>query len=145
ARKADPAVEGLRKEFDARATAWLIILDSRGELLDAGAADRAGAFKSKETAEKFAEPFLDRVEASLKRSESLQDLERRWTRDPLHESGFTAVISRLEEVGSYTRLREFCEKVAALPDLSPDRRADALLRAFAVKPREFNGSVSTAE
>lgn len=144
-RKSDPEAEALRREFDARATAWLVVLDPRGELLDGGPADRSGAFKKKETAAAFAGPFFDRAEAALKRTESLQDLERRWDRDPGAEAAFEALAARLEELGSYTRLRERCERTALLPGLSPDRRADALLRAFAAKPREFNPSTGTPE
>lgn len=47
-RKADPACEALRKELDARAASWVIVLDARGELLDSGAADGNGALKKKE-------------------------------------------------------------------------------------------------
>jgi hypothetical protein len=144
-RKADPATAGLRKEFDARGTAWLIVLDARGELLEAGYADRTGAFKKKETAEKFADPFLDRVEKSLLRKESLQDLERRWIQDPKDEPTFAALASRLEEMAAFTRLREFCERAAAIPGLPAGYRADALLRAFAARPREFNSPPGTRE
>jgi len=145
ARKGDPASELLRKEFDARFTSWLIVLDGRGELLESGFADRAGDFKKKETAEKCAGPFLDRVERSLERKMTLQNLERRWKRDPAAESAFTELVERYEEMAAYARLREFCEKVASLPGLPAGRRADAQLRAFVTRPREMDSVVGTPE
>jgi hypothetical protein len=105
-RKSAPEAEALRREFDARATAWLVVLDPRGELLDGGPADRTGAFEKKESAAAFAGPFLDRIETALKRTGSLQDLERLCDRNPGSEAAFEALASRLEELEAYTRLRE---------------------------------------
>ena len=143
-RKADPACDALRREFDARATSWVIVLDPRGELLDSRMADGTGALKDKETIDRFPDQFADRVEQGLQRKESLQDLERRWAKDPKEESGFEALAARLEDQSAYARVRDLCEKVAALPDLPADRRAGALLRGYAARPREY-GVLGTPE
>lgn len=143
-RKADPACDALRREFDARATSWVIVLDPRGELLDSRMADGTGALKNKETIDRFPDQFADRVEQGLQRKESLQDLERRWAKDPKEESGFEALAARLEDQSAYARVRDLCEKVAALPDLPADRRAGALLRGYAARPREY-GVLGTPE
>ncbi len=143
-RRADPACEPLRKEFDARAAAWVIVLDPRGELLDSGAADGTGALKNKDSALAFPGVFADKLEAGLRRKESLQDLERRWAKEPKEEAGFEALASRLEELTSDARLRELCTKVADLPGLPAARRSGALLRGFIARSREY-GALGTAE
>lgn len=143
-KKADPACEALRKEFDARAASWVVVLDPRGELLDSWMADGDGALKNKDSAERFPGMLADRVEESLRRKESLQDLERRWEKDAKAEAGFEALASRLEEMSADGRLRGLCEKVAALPDLPADRRSGALLRGFIARSREY-GALGTAE
>ena len=141
-RKSDPACEALRKEFDARATGWVIVLDARGELLDSWAADKTGALKKKESAEGFPALFADKLDESLRRKETLQELERRWEKAPKEEAPFDALASRLEEMGSFGRLRGFCEKVAALTGLPAERRAGALLWGYSARPREFAALVT---
>jgi hypothetical protein len=143
-RKADPACDALRKEFDARATAWFVVLDRRGELLDSGAADESGALKTKEGAAAFPDRFAARVEQGIARTESLQDIERRFEQDPAEEAGFEKLASRLEELKANSRLRTLCEKVAPLSGLSADRRSGVLLRGFIARSREF-GSLGTAD
>jgi uncharacterized small protein (DUF1192 family) len=143
-RKADPACEAWRKEFDVRATAWVIVLDPRGERLDSWMADATGLLKNKDTLDKFPAHFADKLEDSLRRKETLEDLERRWEAHPADESAFDKLASRLEELMADRRTRELCEKFAALPGLPADRRGGALLRGFIARSREY-GALATAE
>ncbi len=142
-RKADPLWEDLRKEFGARATSWVIVLDPKGELLDAGPADATGALKKQETLSGFPDLLADRIERGLGRQESLQELERRWSKDPKSESAFEALAARFEEMKLDTRLREACEKLAAFPGLPAARYSGALLRGYAVRSHEY-GALGTA-
>jgi hypothetical protein len=137
-READPACKALRKEFDARATGWVIVLDRRGELLDCGMADETGALKTKEGCAKFPDLVSDRIERSLRRTETLQDLERTFEKAPSEEAPFEKLASRLEELKMQTRLRALCERVAALPGLPAERRSGALLLRFVARSREFS-------
>ena len=64
------------------------------------------------------------IQQSLERTESVQELERRWRKDEAVTATFEAFASRLEEMHGHARFRQVCDETAARPGLSKDKRDD---------------------
>jgi len=89
----------LRREFRLpyASVAWIVVLDARGETLAAFTADAAGGC-TKEDAAELPAKLAAMIDARLKRTESLQDLERR--------GAFWERVERLHEASDGPRLAE---------------------------------------
>src|SRR5438105_1051796 len=61
---------------------WVVVLDGRGETLARWIGDSAGAGCDERSADKFAENLVELIRKGLKRTESVQELERRWRSHP---------------------------------------------------------------
>jgi len=98
-RKHDPAGPALMKEFDDGHFGYcgVIVLDGRGELLVFMSADSCDPECTKESIPRFPELLAAKIEAGLKRTESLQELERRWKKAPDDPLAFDRYLERIEE------------------------------------------------
>ena len=127
----DPASKALTGEFEIPyGNCWILVLDGKGETLASFMADHAGQGCTKESAGKFPAMIAAKIEACLKRTESLQALEQRWRADPKDLPALQDFAARLEESDAHRRLTAFCDEALARPDLIPPVRDEVRMRAF---------------
>jgi len=134
----DPLAEKLRGEFDiGLLNCNIIVLDRRGETLDAFMADVAGRC-SRESASEFPEKIVARIETALKRKLSLQELRRRWESSH-RERDLNELCEWLEGALMHRHLARFCKELAANESFPEKDRVDYTLRAFLSRSRDFMG------
>jgi hypothetical protein len=79
----DPPCAELRKEFNVPfLNSWVVVLDIKGETLASWIGDAAGAGCKQSSVGKFPSNMAALIRKSLRRTESLQELERQWRKDP---------------------------------------------------------------
>jgi hypothetical protein len=145
-RRDDPVCAKLRSEFGVRfGNSWVVVLDPKGETLASWIGDAAGAGCKKRSAEAFPQKFAEAIERCLTRRESLQELERRWRREPGNLTVFETLANRFQEMQAPDRLRQLCLEGAADASLREEQRQEFTLRAYIAKTRDFDATLRTRE
>ena len=98
-RKHDPAGPALMKEFDNGHFGYcgVVVLDGRGERLSFTSVDRCDPNCTKDNVSRFPQLVAAKIEADLRRTESLQELERRWKKAPDDPLAFDRYLERIDE------------------------------------------------
>jgi len=108
-----------REEFGIdRGTAWIVVLDGKGETLASAAAG---------------EKPEEQIPVFLKRKESLQSLERGWTKDAKNLKTRDEYLARLEEAGVWAKAMPILDAIAADAAVPQAQREDARVRSFLVR------------
>lgn len=100
--------------------------------------DTAGAGCNKDSCDKFGGMLVSKIEKSLERTESLQDLERRAEKDPADDKIFETLAGRLEEMYNYKKLVSICEKIGSNKELKEDVRNTARIRGYLYGGRDWS-------
>lgn len=108
----DPVFNEFKKEFNTQyQCSWVIVLDGKGETLAIWAGDKAGAGCTKESANKFAGLFVNKVHESLGYTSSLQELERNFEKDVKDVGTFLSLTSRLEDMYDQKKLQTIYKSI----------------------------------
>jgi hypothetical protein len=104
------------QEFDISCgNSWVVVLDGKGETLDSFLGDLVGQGCTQESAGAFPVDLASRIEDCLRRTESLQELERRWLSQPWGGSkafiGLEAYAKRAMEMSAIRHLAKRCDEV----------------------------------
>jgi hypothetical protein len=130
----DPECDELRKEFAIPfLNSWVVVLDGKGETLASWMGDSAGAGCSKDSVDQFPRNLVRLIRESLKRAESVEELERRWRKSPRDMERLEAFARRLEEMDAYGKLCQLCQEALAIPGLSQPQRDELRIRAFTAR------------
>lgn len=133
----DSACEELRKEFDIPwRNSHVVVLDGKGEILASYLGDTAGKGCTKASAEKFPGMFAAKIDECLKRTASVQELERNFEKDPADETNFKSLQSRAEEMNRFGKLIELCEKILKNNNIDNDVRNALRIKSLLFKPRD---------
>ncbi len=133
----DPRCAEMRKEFGIPyLNSWVVVLDAKGETLASWIGDVAGGGCNKRSVDKFPANLVKLIRSSLKRSETVEELERRWKCNQRDIQVFESLTSRLQEMDAYSRLRKLCQDAASNPALPKQRRDELRLRAFIARAEE---------
>ena len=101
----DAAGGEVAKEFGIEAqNSWFLVLDGKGETLARFSGDKAGAGCTKESASEFPAKIAAKLAEALKGSESVEELERRWQKDPAQAGLFDKLAARYDEMGATKRI-----------------------------------------
>jgi hypothetical protein len=119
------------------------VLDGKGETLASRTGDGAGRGCKKSSADKFPLHLVRFVRQSLARSETLEELERRWKDRRDNTELFEALARRLVEMHAHGRLRQLCLEAAANPKLSRSQRDGFRIRAFVARVSDHTERLST--
>src|SRR5262249_51680821 len=121
----------LRAEFSVPfLNSWVVVLDARGETLASWIGDAAGAGCKQSAAKRFPRSMATLIRQSLQVTESLEELERRWMKDPRNIQKFDNYSCRLPAMHAFARLREVCRQQSMDPRLSAEERNEFRLREF---------------
>jgi hypothetical protein len=130
-RKADPRCAELRKEFGVPyLNSWVVVLDGRGETLASWIGDAAGAGCMKSETARFPRKMVALIRRSLRITESLQQLARRWQTDPSNMAVFESYARRLQQMNAFDRLQQICHAQAKNPQLKEEQRNDFRVREY---------------
>jgi hypothetical protein len=130
-RRNDAACVELRKEFAVPLlSSWVVVLDGKGETLDSWVGDAAGAGCKKDSVSQFPGNLVRLIRLSLERSETIEELERRWKQHRNDTELFEALARRLGEMLAYGRLQQLCQAAAADPELVESQRDGFRIQAF---------------
>jgi hypothetical protein len=136
----------LREEFSVPyLNSWVVVLDRRGETLASWIGDVAGACCTEESAGMFPGQLARLVRKSLRRTASVQELERHWRKSPGNLTAFDALATRLGEMCAFDRLRHLCREAAANPSLSEGERNDLRLQEFLAWSNGDQGGLHTRQ
>jgi hypothetical protein len=128
----------LRKEFAIPfLNSWVVVLDGEGETLASWIGDTAGANCKKSSVHKFPRNLVRLIQKSLERSETVEDLERRWKSHQQDMDRFEALAHRLMEMQAYGKLGQVCQEAAADPELSGPQRDEFRIRAFLARASDY--------
>ncbi len=112
----DAAAAAFCKEFGVEpGAAWVVVLDGKGETLASAAAPKQ---------------LGDALDGWLKRTASLQALERSWKKDPKKRDEY---LARLDEAGAWEKSVPIWEGIANDPATPAADRDTARIRAFLAK------------
>jgi hypothetical protein len=130
-RRDDPGCAELRKEFSVPfLNSWVVVLDAKGETRASWIGDAAGAgCRNSETAT-FPSKMAALIRRSLRISESLEELERRWQKDPCNMAAFDAYEGRLNQMYAFVRRQQICAAQAQNPQLNEVLRNEFRIREF---------------
>lgn len=143
-RRNDAQGEALRKEFFVPfLNSWVVVLDGKGETLASWIGDAAGAGCTRRSVSKFPAQMAARIRKSLRCKESLQEMERRWRKDPSDLAAFDAYSDRLQAMHAFDRLRQICQEQATDSQLSDQQRNEFRLRAFLARARGHGSELDT--
>jgi hypothetical protein len=143
-RTTDPHCAELRKEFGVPCgNSWVVVLDARGEILGSWMGDFAGTGCREDAAATFPRNLARMIRKSLKVTESLEELERRWQKEVGNLSEFDKYAWRLEEMQRFEKLREICRVQAGNPRLKADTRKDFRIREFLARGSTWSGDLQT--
>jgi hypothetical protein len=143
-RREDPVCAELRKEFAVpMLNSWVVVLDGKGETLASWVGDGAGHGCKKGSVDKFPRNLVKWIRISLERTETVQELERRWRRRPQDTDLFEAFAQRLQEMHAYRKLRQHCQEAMANPTLAQTQRDEFRIRAFTAWASDYNHNLST--
>lgn len=127
----DPECAELRKEFAVPfLNSWVVVLDGKGETLASWMGDGAGAGCTEHAADRFPRNLARLIHKSLERTETVEELERRWRSRPHDGARFEALALRLREMFAHGKLRQCCLEAAANPRLTPLQRDDYRIQAL---------------
>ena len=140
----DAACAALRKEFAIPyLNSWVVVLDGKGETLAGWLGDAAGAGCKKSSVGQFPRNVVRLVRKSLERTETVEELERRWMARP-HDAGlFEGLAGRLVGMHAYGRLRRLCQDAAANPAFSEPQRDGFRIRSFVARASDPAERLST--
>ena len=139
-----PECVQLRQEFSVRyLNSWIILLDGKGELLASCFGDIAGAGCNRRSVDAFPRSLVKFIRKMLKRTESVEELERQWKSQPQDTRLFEAFSRRLEEMFAYSKLRKHCQDAIENPALSKLQRDEFRIRAFAAWASDYSGGQFT--
>jgi hypothetical protein len=122
---------------------WVVVLDGKGETLASWIGDAAGHGCKKNSVDQFPRNLVRLVRKSLERSETVEELERRWKSRQHDTELFERLASRLAEMHAYDRVRQLCEEAAASPELSGPQRDGFRIRAFIARASDHAERLST--
>jgi hypothetical protein len=143
-KKEDPGCAELRKEFAIPyLNSWVVVLDGQGETLASWMGDTAGAGCTQRSVGKFPRNLARLIREGLERSETLEELERRWKDHPHDMERFEALAHRLEEMEAHGKLRQLCREAAANPALSDRQRDEFRIREFTARASDPSERLST--
>jgi hypothetical protein len=143
-KRADARCAKLRTEFGvATGNSWVVVLDTKGETLASWIGDAAGAACDERTADRFARNLVSGIDESLRRTETEQELERRWKKNRSDTAAFERFSERLKEALAFPRLRQICHEAAANPALAKDVRSQFKLSEFIARGLDSSGHLLT--
>lgn len=133
-RRKDPEPVQLLEDLGVSAQ-WIqvVILDGRGELLDGILVyDFVDSDQgcTKDAARKFASRGVALIKKGLKKTKSMEDLERHWLARPNVKRRFTSLAEGLEAAGAWPRLSRICDRFKSSPRLSETMRVELRFRGF---------------
>jgi hypothetical protein len=144
ARINDRSCEECRKEFDIPyLNSWVVVLDSKGETLASWVGDAAGGNCRKDGVAQFPANMAALIQKSLRGTESLQELERRWRQDPANLTEFDNYSRRLQRMHAFARLQRICAAQARDPLLGDEQRNDFRIREYLARGRAHNRDLHT--
>jgi hypothetical protein len=130
-RRDAPECRQLRQEFAVPVlNSWVVVLNAQGEVLAGWIGDDAGAGCRQDGVQRFPGNLVRLIRMGLERTESVEELERRWREQPHDGERFEALSRRLEEMHRYETLRRLCEEAAEDSSLPPLQRDEFRIRAF---------------
>ncbi len=131
ARRTDPSCMECRNEFDIPYfNSWIVVLDARGETLASWMGDAAGGECREDAAAKFPTNMVALIHQSLDVDETLQELERRWSRDPANLTEFENYSRRLQQMHAFATLQRICKSQARNPQLKEEQRNEFRIREY---------------
>jgi hypothetical protein len=137
ARRSDAICAELRQEFGVPyMNSFVIVLNAKGETLASFMGDTAGRGCTKESCDKFGSMLAAKIEECLKRTESVQELRRRFDTEPGSEAALDALVTRLEEVYGFSEIVTACERAASNPDLPREKRDGLRIRGLQARSRD---------
>ncbi len=143
-RTQDPICAELRKEFSVPyLNSWVVVLDAKGETCASWIGDAAGASCRESAAAKFPRKMAALIRRSLRVAESLQALERRWTKEPGNMAAFDAYAQRLQQMEAFVKLRQICAAQAENPGLNQAQRNEFRLREFLARASSTGRELQT--
>ena len=145
-RTTDPPCAELRDEFGVPyLNSWVVVLDSKGEVLASWMGDFAGGECRENAAATFPGDVARLIRKSLKVADSLEELERRWQKDISNLSEFDTYAGRLQQMHRYEKLQEICRVQAENPRLTTVTRQDFRIREFLARGSACRSDLHTGK
>jgi hypothetical protein len=121
----------------------VVVLDGKGETLASWIGDTAGAGCKQSAVSKFPCNLAALIRKSLRCTESVQELERRWRQYTTNLVAFDRFADRLEAMDAFERLRQICRRQAGDPQHSDERRNEFRIREFLARADGHGGELFT--
>jgi len=130
-RKTDSVCAELRKEFSVPyLNSWVVVLDPRGETRASWMGDAAGGGCRQSATATFPRNMAALIRRSLKVTESVQELRRRWQKDPANLAEFDNYARRLQQMHAFDRLSQICSAQSKDVRLTEEQRNEFRVREF---------------
>jgi hypothetical protein len=116
-RSSTPEAKALSTEFRIETiNAWFVILDAKGETIDRFCPE-SDTECSRKSAQEFAPNIVARMKKGLAETSSLQELERRWRKQPSDLAARKDLVARLEKMALKREFPRLCKAALSDPSL----------------------------
>ena len=114
------------KEFSVPyVSSWVVVLNDKGEVVASFQGDAAGAGCTKQTADKFPQMLVKKIDGCLARTKSVAALEARW-KETQADADFEKLIKLLVEMKAFRKAALVCEEHSK--QYKPNEIPDALMK-----------------
>jgi hypothetical protein len=126
--------QSLKDEFGITMWApWAVVLDGRGRLLGSWRLQLATSGCEESSKGSYAALVARRIEETLNRTATLEDVRQHWERNPVDASSTRDYLQRLEEMDAPVRAKEVIAKALAAASLSEDTRKIVRFASFRLR------------